>query len=168
MVNYQGFPGVAFIAGRTFQTEYGTHEAGTVVKEAPLFPNLDVLVSAGLLHPYSPGNGYEYLPPHLFTDTNLKSEIEAYMQGDTTPSATPQFPDGEKPEVMQVAEREAEQQEELYEALKRRPAMKVADDTRTQAPPEAVNKPSVDKDEAAKKTAAKPAAKKTAAPTKKD
>lgn len=159
MTNYQGFPGVAFIAGRTFQSEYGTHEAGTIVREAPKFPNLDVLVSAGLLHPYSPGNGYEYLPPHLFTETNLKHEIEAFIAGDPTPSAVPQFPDGEKPEVVLQAEKEAEQQEQIYEAMRNRQSLlrESKGDTRTQRPPEAVNKP-----------ATKAAAKRAAAPTQKD
>lgn len=117
MHNYQGHPGVAFIAGRTFQSEYGMHEAGTIVPEAPKFPNLDVLVSAGLLYPYSPDNGYEYLPPHLFRDTNLRSEIDAWLQGDTTSIKVEQFPNSEKPEVVLQAEREAEVQEQLIENI---------------------------------------------------
>jgi len=160
MVNYQGFPGVAFIAGRTFQSEYGTHEAGTVVTQAPQFPNLDVLVSAGLLHPYSPGNGYDYLPPHLFSETNVLAEVEAFIAGDPTPDVE-QYQDGIVPEVVIEAEQQAADQEQVYETIRNRSnLMREArdGDTRAQRPPEAVNRP------ATKKAAAK----KTAAPTQKE
>lgn len=107
--------GVKFIAGRNFDTEYGHHEAGTVVEDAPKFPNLDVLVSASFLYPYAPDAGYAYLPPHIFNSVNTREEVEAKVAGDTTPYsaargvANVQYPGG-KPEVVEQAEREAELQ----------------------------------------------------------
>ena len=116
MHNYQGHPGVAFVAARNFQTEYGVHEAGTIVEDAPKLWNLDVLVSAGFLYPFSPSQGYAYLPSHLFSGTNLREEIIAKFEGDPSFSVE-QFPDTETPQIVLEAEKQAEVQSEVYEEI---------------------------------------------------
>ena len=111
---------VRFIAGRDFDTEFGHHEYGEEVPEAPQISNLDVLVSAGFLHPYVPEQGYQYLPAHLYNYLNTKAEVESKLVGDTTPHAAmqnPQYPGG-KPEVVKQAEAEAEQQVILREQVR--------------------------------------------------
>ena len=45
MADYRDFDDVIFIAGVTFQSEHGVHEAGSEVKEAKEFQNLQVLVA---------------------------------------------------------------------------------------------------------------------------
>lgn len=117
-MNHRYVPGVQYIAGVTFQSEYGVHEAGTVVKEASQFANLEVLVSNRFLWPFAPDEGYDWLPPHLFNSVKTMDEVKAALEGD--PHGTrrvPQWPDkddptkeGQKPAVVAQAEFEAEQQ----------------------------------------------------------
>lgn len=154
MHNFQGHPGVAFIAGKTFDTEYGTHEAGSIVKEAPQFPNLDVLVDMRWLFPFSPEEGYEYLPPHLFTGTHLKEEIEALLAGDQSINSE-QFPDADKPDVIVQAEREAEIQQEMYPQMLREAGLNQR---------RIIENAEADND----RSTSKPVAAKPAAPTKKE
>jgi hypothetical protein len=102
----------------TFQSEYGVHEAGTVVEEAPGFWNLESLVGNRFLWPYAPDQGYDWLPPHLFNSVKTMEEVQAALAGD--PSATKpveQYPGG-KPPVVEQAEAEAENQEIIHAALK--------------------------------------------------
>jgi hypothetical protein len=135
-VNHRYVPGVKYIAGVTFQTEYGTHEAGTIVEEAPGFWNLDSLVDNRFLWPYAPNDGYDWLPPHLFNSVKTMDEVRAALAGD--PSATKpveQFPDGEKPPVIQQAEAEAENQDIIHAALK------AAADAPPKAPDEQTEEP---------------------------
>lgn len=126
MNNDQYVPGVQYIAGVTFQSSYGVHEAGTVVPEAEKFENLGVLVANRFLWPFAPEQGYEWLPPHLFNDVRLMSEVQELLAGDQHASRpVPQFPDPEDPnsegvppqEVLQ-AEFEAQQQEKIREQVR--------------------------------------------------
>ena len=115
--NFQHVPGVKYIAGVTFQSEYGEHEAGKVVKQAEKFPNLEVLVSARYLWPYCPAEGYDWLPPHLFNDIQTMTEVHAALKGDESAlRTTPQHHD--VPEAVKVAESEAEAQVIIREAIK--------------------------------------------------
>lgn len=114
--NYRDFPGIAFVAGRTFQTEHGTHEAGTVVKEALEINNLDVLVSAGFLLPFSPADGYDYLPAHLFSHTNLREDLLDHFAGDDSFN-TKQFDHHGQPQIVTEAMAQAQEQEKLYPQL---------------------------------------------------
>ena len=116
--NFSHVPGVKYLAGVTFQSEYGVHEAGTVVKQAEKFPNLEVLVSAHYLWPYAPEKGYEWLPPHLFNDVRTMKEVKAALAGDASGArAVPQFR-GEKPQEFKTAEAEAEAQVIIRAAIK--------------------------------------------------
>ena len=126
-MNYRWVPGVKYIAGVTFQSEYGTHEAGTVVEEAPSFQNLEVLVDNRFLWPYAPDDGYEYLPPHLFNSVRTQEEVKAELEGD--PKGTrrvPRWPtasddpteEGDPPQQVEQAEWEAEQQEVIREQIR--------------------------------------------------
>lgn len=118
-MNYLHVPGVKYIAGVTFQSEYGTHEAGSHVKEAEKFQNLVTLVDAHFLYPYAPDGGYDFLPPHLFNDVRTRQELLDYLEGDpVNKHTTDQFPGGEKPEVIKLAERDAEEQDVIYAKLK--------------------------------------------------
>lgn len=107
--NYRNFEDVLYVAGVTFQSEYGVHEAGSVVKEATKFQNLEVLVDNRFLYPIAPEHGYAYLPPHLYNHIGTEEEVMAKLAG--VPMNNPeQYPDG-KPEVVKQAEREAEQRQ---------------------------------------------------------
>lgn len=118
MYNYLDVPGVKFIVNRPFDTEYGHHDVGEEFKEAWQIYNTEVLVSAGFLYPYAPGNGYDYLPPHLFSLVSRKEEVEAKMAGDPSGErGVDQFPDSPKPDVVKQAETEAEIQQKLYPQL---------------------------------------------------
>lgn len=107
-------PGVKYIAGVTFQSEYGTHEAGSEVKEAEKFANLQVLVDSHFLYPYAPEEGYAWLPPHLFTAVRTRQEVLDAMAGDPTGPHI-KF---EKTDLHEQAEKNAEQQEVIYEKLR--------------------------------------------------
>lgn len=125
-MNYRWVPGVKYIAGITFQSEYGVHEAGTVVEEAPAFQNLEVLVSNRFLWPYAPEEGYDWLPPHLFNHVKTHEEVKAALTGD--PKGTQRVPnwpdednpheDGTPPAVVSQAEFEGEQQLAIREDIK--------------------------------------------------
>jgi len=118
MHNYMGMPDVKFIVARPFDTEYGHHDVGEEFKEARAMYNLDVLVSAGLLYPYSPNDGYDYLPPHLFSIVMTRAEADAALKGDPSGQrGVHRFPDSPKPDVVKQAEVEAETQERLYPQL---------------------------------------------------
>jgi len=108
-VNYRNVPGVKYVAGLTFQSEYGVHEAGSEVKEAEQFPNLEVLVSNHFLWPYAPDEGYDYLPVHLFGSVERLEEVKAHLDGDPTPHSQ-----HEKPVQLEQSEKEAEAQTEIY------------------------------------------------------
>jgi hypothetical protein len=116
--NYKDVPGVRYIAGVTFQSEYGVHPAGSDVPEAPAFWNLDSLVDNRFLWPYAPDEGYDWLPPHLFNEVRTRDEVEALLKGDPHGSrAVQQFPDKDdhtkesvKPAQFAQAEFEADQQ----------------------------------------------------------
>lgn len=118
-MNHRYVPGVKYIAGVTFQSEYGVHEAGTLVEQAPAFWNLDSLVDNRFLWPYAPDKGYDWLPPHLFNSVHTMEEVNAALEGDRSGTRpVDQFPDGEKPPVIQQAEAEAENQGIIHAALK--------------------------------------------------
>ena len=125
-MNYRWVPGVKYIAGVTFQSEYGVHEAGSEVPEAPGFQNLEVLVSNRFLWPYAPDDGYDWLPSHLFSAVKKREEVEAILVGDPKGKHTvPQFPsredpneEGPKPAVVSQAEFEGEQQLAIREDIK--------------------------------------------------
>lgn len=108
MADYREFDDVIFIAGVTFQSEHGVHEAGDEVKEAKEFQNLDVLVASNFLYPVAPESGYNSIPAHLFNHINLKEEVMAKLRGALSPNPD-HFQDGHKPEPMLLAEREARQ-----------------------------------------------------------
>jgi hypothetical protein len=125
-MNHRYVPGVKYIAGVTFQSEYGEHEAGSVVEQAPGFPNLEVLVDNRFLWPYAPDEGYDWLPPHLFNSVKTMDEVKAALEGD--PHGTrrvPQWPtksddtteEGQKPAQVAQAEFEAEQQPKIRAKL---------------------------------------------------
>lgn len=117
MHNYMGMPNVKFIVARPFDTEYGHHDVGEEFKEARAMYNLDVLVSAGFVYPYStePADGYNYLPPHLFSIVMTRQEAEEKLEGDPSGlRGVAQHPESPKPEVQLQAEREAEMQERFY------------------------------------------------------
>lgn len=122
MSRYLQIPGVKFIAGRTFQSEFGVHLAGDEVEEADQFQNLDVLVSANFLYPYSPDvEGYNWLPAHLYNDTQLLGDVQEKLEGDHTGAQqTTQFAGDEKPEVIKQAEAEAAMQDVIYESIRAR------------------------------------------------
>lgn len=120
--NFKDVPGVKFIAGKTFKSEYGTHEAGSVVKEALEFRNIEVLVSNRFLFPYAPEAGYDQLPPHLFNHVQLQTEVEEQMVGDTTPKKPVVVP-----RQMEQALEEAKQQEVIRANLQKTPK-EVADE----------------------------------------
>lgn len=107
-------PGVKYIAGITFQSEYGVHEAGSEVPEAEKFANLQVLVDAHFLYPYAPEEGYDWLPPHLFNTVRTRQEVLDKMAGDPT---GPHI-NFEKTEHHEIAEKNAEEQEVIYAKLK--------------------------------------------------
>lgn len=107
-------PGVKYIAGITFQSEYGVHEAGSEVKEAEKFQNLQTLVDAKFLYPYAPEEGYAWLPPHLFSAVRTREETLKMMEGDPTGSHV-KF---EKTELHKQAERESEAQDVIREQMK--------------------------------------------------
>jgi hypothetical protein len=112
MADFREFEDVQYVAGRNFQSEYGFHPAGSIVKEARQFQNLQVLVDAKVLYPYAPERGYEYLPPHIFNSIALKEEVMAKLEGVRAKNPS-HFQGGRKPEAMIQAEREADQQREL-------------------------------------------------------
>lgn len=168
--NFLDQPDVKFVAGRTFQSEYGTHEAGTEVEEARLFPNLDVLVSAGFLYPYSPEDGYSYLPPHLFSSVNTYEEVIAKLRGDhqSVGGQVEQFPYGKPDEVLE-AERQAEVQEASYPLILRAAAenqRRAVDEAEEQMKANPV--PESSKATPVRRPVERSAVKKTAAPRKKD
>ena len=108
MPDFREYEDVVFIAGQTFQSEFGTHLAGTEVEEAKEFHNLQVLVDAKFLYPIAPEGGYAYLPPHLFNHIDVKEATMAKLKGALNPNPD-HFQDGRKPEPMLLAEREARQ-----------------------------------------------------------
>ena len=120
MSRYLQIPGVKFVAGRTFQTEFGTHYAGDIVEEADQIPNLDVLVSANFLYPYSPDEqAYNWLPPHLYNDTQTYQDVLNKLNGDHEGmQQTDQYAGDLKPQVVKQAEVEAEMQDVIYEAIR--------------------------------------------------
>lgn len=108
MPTFHEYSDVVFIAGKNFQSEYGTHMAGTEVEQAAKFPNLQVLIDNNFVYPIAPSAGYNYLPPHLFSSINVKDEVMAKLRGAMNPNPD-HFQDGKKPESMLLAEREAQQ-----------------------------------------------------------
>jgi len=126
--NYQHVPGVAYIAGQTFQSEFGVHEAGSVIpnEEAESFGNLQVLIDNRFIWPYAPDEGYDWLPPHLFNDVKTMDEVRAVLEGDPHGvRSVPQFPDPEDPtqeddtpEVVLQAEDEADEQVVIRDKIK--------------------------------------------------
>lgn len=165
------YPGVKYIAGRNFQTEYGDHTAGDVVEEAPQFPNLEVLVSAGYLYPYAPEAGYAYLPPHLFSSADLKEEVLAKIEGDQhSKRGTVQYPAG-KPETVKQSERDAEIQSGVYGEIARQAARNKAEQMNREVSRQ--NDETVEQTQARRSRrpldeTAQPEAKKTSASTKKE
>jgi hypothetical protein len=137
-MNYRWVPGVKYIAGQTFQSEYGVHEAGSVVEEAPGFQNLEVLVANRFLWPYAPDDGYAWLPPHLFSAVKTREEVKAVLVGDPKGSQrVPNWPDEDNPEEdgtppaeFSQAEFEGEQQLAIREDIKQtaQPGQKVPRD----------------------------------------
>lgn len=107
MPDFREYDDVVFIAGVTFTSEYGVHEAGTEVEEASRFPNLQVLIDSHFVYPVAPDKGYAYLPPHLFNHINVRDEIMAKIEGALSPNLD-HFQDGKPAEVLQ-AEAEADQ-----------------------------------------------------------
>lgn len=107
MPSFAQFDDVIYIAGVTFQSEFGTHEAGTQVEEAAQFNNLQVLIDSNFIYPVAPDEGYGYLPSHLFRHINVKEEVMAKLKGAMNPNPD-HFQDGKKPESMLQAEREAD------------------------------------------------------------
>src|SRR6476620_2770800 len=99
-----------FIAGKDFDTEYGHHEAGSVVKEAHKFYNLDVLVSGGWLFPVVPDEGYDTLPPHLFSLVITRQEALDAINRDNSHEVLTHVSD--KAEVVVEAEKQVKQDEE--------------------------------------------------------
>ena len=153
--NFRHVPGVKYIAGVTFQSEYGVHEAGKVVKEAEKFQNLEVLVSSRFLWPYCPAEGYEWLPPHLFNDVQTMAEAKAALKGDESAlRSTPQH--HEVPETVKTAEAEAEAQVIIREAIKSpdQPGVPVAEEKKEAPKPTPQPTPRLAK-KTAKKTASK-------------
>jgi hypothetical protein len=149
--NFKDVPGVKFIAGRTFKSEYGTHEAGSEVKEALEFRNIEVLVSNHFLYPYAPDEGYDQLPAHLFNHVQKRQEVEGAMTGDVTPKRTVV-----RPRQMEQSLLEAERQVEIRENLKKTPK-EVADalKAKEEAAKEAPVKKAAAKKTTTKKTTAK-------------
>lgn len=147
---------IRYVAGRPFDTEYGHHEPGKVVLDAPKFPNLEVLVSAGYLYPYAPDEGYEYLPPHLFTGVQTREEVMAYLAGDESQYVmrNAEF-EGYTPPEFAVAEHEARMQTVLRDQARNQ-----GEAARVRAAGKA---PSTVEVKDASFSPAKPAAKKTAA-----
>lgn len=113
MADFREFDDVQYVAGRNFQSEYGHHEAGSIVKEAREFQNLTVLVDAHVLYPYAPDKGYEFLPAHIFNSIETRDEVMAKLEG-AAPQNPDHFRDGRKPDAMVQAEREADQQLQAY------------------------------------------------------
>lgn len=108
MPDFREYEDVVFIAGQTFQSEFGVHVAGTEVEEAKEFQNLQVLVDNNFLYPIAPEEGYAYLPPHLFAYIDVKEATMAKLKGALNPNPD-HFQDGKKPESYLLAEREARQ-----------------------------------------------------------
>jgi hypothetical protein len=116
MVDLRGYENVTFVAGKNFQSEYGTHEAGSVVEEAHEFQNLQVLIDSGFVYPYAPAEGYGWLPPHIFSSVALQEEVMAKIEGQQF-LGREQYPNGKPNEVLQ-AEAEADAQQEVYRKLR--------------------------------------------------
>lgn len=131
MTDLREFDDVVYIAGRTFKSEYGTHEAGTEVKEASKFGNLQVLVDNHFLWPVAPDKVYNYLPAHLFNHLNVREEVMAKLEAAMAPHRK-QFPNGKPPEVL-LAEQEADQAREVVVDRKKayKDAQRVYDDLPT-------------------------------------
>lgn len=153
-MNYRNVPGVKYIAGLNFKSEYGEHKVGDVVEQAESFQNLEVLVSNRFLWPYAPEEGYDWLPPHLFNHVQTEKEVRDQLAGDpdSTRSAKP-FGDGVRPRVFQTADEEKAANDEIYAKI-RNPQQPGA----PKAEPE--QKPAAKKT-AAKKTTAKKTVKKS-------
>ena len=115
MTNFFAVPDVKFIAGVTFQSEYGVHEAGSEVKEAMKFSNLQVLVDSHFLYPYAPDNGYEFLPPHLFNAVRTKDETISVLEGDPSGTRAVVAP---KSDLLDKAEAEAEAQNMIRDQIR--------------------------------------------------
>lgn len=157
---------VKFICGRPFDSEYGHHDPGEEVTQAPQFQLLETLVHAGLLYPYAPDEGYDFLPPHLFSILNTRQEVEQQMEGDPAANTLGQSQWGVhgKPEVVKQAESQVKAAEDHRAAT-----MKAAEEHTAKKAAAAQNPPARKSvaDTVAKKTAAKKtAAKKTAEPKK--
>lgn len=150
--NFKNVPGVKFIAGRTFKSEYGTHEAGSVVEQALEFRNIEVLVSNRFLFPYAPDQGYDQLPAHLFNHVQSLQEVEGQMKGDDTPKAPVV-----RPRQMEQALEEARQQEVIRANLQKTPK-EVADELAAAKKAAEPVKKTAAKKTTTKKTTAKKAA----------
>lgn len=120
MANYRDFDDVVYIAGVTFKSQYGEHPAGSVVKEAKKFQNLEALVDNRFLYPIAPEGGYDYLPPHLFNHIDLKDEAMAKIAAGDKGQFRGHYLRG-KPEMVKQAEAEADAQHEIHENLKKTP-----------------------------------------------
>lgn len=150
-MNFRDVPGVKYIAGFNFKSEYGQHLTGEVVEQAETFQNLEVLVSNHFLWPYAPEEGYDWLPPHLFNHVQTETEVRTALEGDPhSKRAAKPFGDGVRPRVQQVADEEKAANDEIYRKI--RNPVQPGDAPKAEPAP-------------AKKTAAKKTAKK--APAKK-
>lgn len=148
---------VKFICGRPFDSEYGHHNPGEEVKEAPQFHLLETLVRAGLLVPYAPDEGYDYLPPHLYSLLNTKAEAEAILNPDPSPHLLGKVPwEGHgKPEVVRQSETAVKAADDHRAEQRKRETQQTAKRAEAQKNPPARKSVA---DTVAKKTAAKKAA----------
>ena len=122
----QDIGSIKYICSRPFQSQDGQHWPGETVN-VKNFPDVQLLVQSGFLIPYSPKDGYDYLPPHLWTYTHLRQEAQAIIDGD--PSATRGAEVDEKVQnapVMKESLAQAEQQENAYKLLRQQSALNVA------------------------------------------
>jgi len=116
MSEYLGTQGVKYIVGRPFTSEEGEHTTGEEIpaRLAESWRYLEAFVDTGLLYKVY-GEGYDRLPPHVFTAVRTKEEALAAIEGDQSfVSAQNEW---EKTPQMEQAEKEAEVQEQLHQLV---------------------------------------------------
>lgn len=69
-----------YLVGKSFKSHLGWHHAGELLpKEGETWQVLDSLIAASFVYPYVPEDGYDRLPPHVFSAVVTKQEALGYI-----------------------------------------------------------------------------------------